>query len=440
MDNPKSSILTELSWRGLIDQQTHIEELDALLAGESVTLYCGFDPSNNSLTIGNLVPMMNLVFFHRHGHKPIAVVGGATGRIGDPGGKSEERNLLSDDQLAHNLACIRAQMEQILARAVQMHPETLPEGRGQHAITLVNNADWMSGWTYLDFLRDVGKLFRVNTMMAKDSVRTRLENREQGISYTEFSYMLIQAFDFLHLFEHHGCNLQVGGSDQWGNITAGIDLIRKKLGQPAYGVTFPLLTNADGSKIGKTEKGAVWLDPERTSPFLFFQYWINVGDADVIRMLKTFTFLTEQEVAACAAELEAGQNRGQLQRTLAWEVTALIHGPEEADKAVRTSKMLFGESIEGLSDRELREIFADVPSATLPRERLTQGLDLIDLMIDAGAETSRGAARRLLKAGGVYLNNARQTDTLTVTEAHLATETTLVLRKGKKDYLLVQFA
>lgn len=435
----QTHILHELTWRGLLAQRTHQDELDQLLASPGVRLYCGFDPSNSSLTIGNLVPLMCLVFFWRHGHRPIALVGGATGRIGDPGGKSAERNLLSDEQIQYNLSCIQRQIEQIIDRARTLHPETLPPGGGAHPIDMANNADWMAPWSFLDFLRDVGKLFRVNTMLTKDSVRSRLENREQGISYTEFSYMLIQAYDFFHLFEKEGCVLQVGGNDQWGNITAGTDLIHKKTGQTAYGVTFPLLTTASGEKIGKSEKGAVWLDPERTSPYEFYQYWVQRQDADVIQLLKTFTFLSQEDLAAMQAELDAGKNKGQLQQRLAQEVTDLIHGPEETQKAIRASRMLFGEAIQDVNDALLNQIFADVPSTSLERQRLFAGLDLIDLLVEAQLCASKGEARRLIKQGGAYVNNNRQDDNTTLNEAHLASESMLVLRSGKKTYHVVRF-
>lgn len=440
MSDFKSSVLDELQWRGFIHQITH-EDLDEVLDDEKVTLYCGFDPSSDSLHVGSLLPIMGLAFFKRHGHKPMALVGGATGLIGDPSGKSEERVLLSEEDIEQNLAGISEQLQTILDRAVQMHPETVADqADGGQDIPLLNNAEWFEDWSYIDFLRDVGKFFRVNVMLGKESVRARLEEREQGISYTEFSYMLIQAFDFFHLRQQHGCKLQIGGSDQWGNITAGTDLIRRKIGEAAFGVTFPLLTDSSGKKFGKTEAGAVWLDAERTSPYEFYQYWVRRDDADVPKLLRTFTFLPKDEVDALVATIEAGENRGEVQQKLAWEVTALVHGADEADKAVRASKMLFGEKIEGLSDRELASIFADVPSTEIERARLEgEGVGILDLFTETGLQNSNGAARRLIKQGGAYLNNEKlERWDKEVTLDDLASESMLVLRSGKKNYHVVK--
>ncbi|MFU8807068.1 MAG: tyrosine--tRNA ligase, partial [Bradymonadaceae bacterium] len=409
----KSSILQELQWRGMVHQVAHEEELDKDLQSGPLTLYCGFDPSASSLHVGNLVGIMALAFFRRHGHQPVALVGGATGLIGDPSGKSEERTLLTPELLDENLEGIGAQLRRILDQALEMHPETVVEGADEdrQATELVNNADWMNRISYIEFLRDVGKYFRVNAMMMKDSVRLRLEEREQGISYTEFSYMLIQAYDFLHLFEERQCKLQIGGSDQWGNITAGTDLIRKKAGEPAYGLTFPLITSATGQKLGKTEAGAVWLDAERTSPYEFYQYWIARDDRDAAKLLRLFTFLGKDEIDELEAVIEAGENRGQVQARLAYEVTHVVHGKAEADKAVRASKMLFGETIEGLNDRELLSIFADVPSTEIERATLAAGeLSLVDLLAETGLQPSKGAARRLVQQGGGYINNVRVDD------------------------------
>ena len=309
----ESSVLQDLEWRNFIAQQTHEEELDKVLAGESVSLYCGFDPSAPSLHVGSLVPLMALAFFNRHGHKPIALVGGATGMIGDPSGKSEERVLLSEDIIQTNLDGIQSQIRTILSRSLSMHPETLPSASEQNkdrTVPIVNNFDWMGKWNFIDFLRDVGKHFRVNTMMAKDSVRARLEEREQGLSYTEFSYMLIQGFDFYHLFQEEGCKLQVGATDQWGNITAGTELIRRKEGKSAFGLTFPLLLSASGKKMGKTEKGAVWLSADRTSPYEFYQYWVQQDDVEVPKLLRLFTFLSKEEIDELVVTIDNGQNRG----------------------------------------------------------------------------------------------------------------------------------
>ncbi|QDG53372.1 tyrosine--tRNA ligase [Persicimonas caeni] len=440
MSDFNSSVLAELDWRGFIQQTTH-EDLDELLEKESVTLYCGFDPSGDSLHVGHLLPVLGLAFFKRHGHNPIALVGGATGLIGDPSGKSEERNLLDDEQLEKNVAGISEQLQSILDRATAMHEETMGDvDESSDEVPLLNNADWLKPWSYIDFLRDVGKYFRVNVMMQKESVRARLQEREQGISYTEFSYMLIQAFDFMHLREHHNCKLQIGGSDQWGNITAGTELTRRKLGETVFGITFPLITDSSGNKLGKTEGGAVWLDPERTSPYEFYQYWVRRDDADVPKLLRLFTFLPKDEVDELVAEIEEGRNRGQVQEKLAWEVTALVHGADEADKAVRASKMLFGEKIEGLSDRELASIFADVPSTEIPKEKFEgEGVGILDLFTETGLQNSNGAARRLIKQGGAYLNNEKlERWDKQVTLDDLASESMMVLRSGKKNYHVVK--
>lgn len=435
----KSSILNELAWRGRIEQQTH-DELDDALNDESLGLYCGFDPSNSSLTAGNLVPLMGLAFFHRHGHRPIALLGGATGRIGDPSGKSEERVLRTVEQIEADAQAMGGQLRALLERSLEMHPETLGERAGAGDLAFVNNADWMLPWSYIDFLREVGKHFRVNSMLAKDSVRSRLEEREQGISYTEFSYMLLQAYDFMHLAEQQDCRLQIGGSDQWGNITAGIDLTRRKLGKTVYGLTFPLLTTASGEKMGKTAKGALWVDGDRTSPYEWYQYWVQRDDADVVKLLKTFTFLSKDEIDDLARQIDGGNNRGQVQQKLAWELTAFVHSEAAAEKAVRASKMLFGGEIGDLSDRDLATIFKDVPSITLSRDAIRgEGTPIVQLFVDAGLAQSKGAARRLVDQGGGYVNNRRVGIDTTVTEGHLASETMLVLRGGKKSYRLVCF-
>jgi tyrosyl-tRNA synthetase len=445
MSDFQSSVLQELDWRGFIQQFTH-EGLDELLGEQSVTLYCGFDPSADSLHVGNLLPMMGLAFFTRHGHDPMALVGGATGLIGDPSGKSEERTLQTEQGIEHNLAGISAQLEQVLDRATEMHAENIDAGAAKkdaakkQAVQMLNNADWFKGWSYIDFLREVGKFFRVNAMLNKESVRARLEEREQGISYTEFSYMLIQAFDFMHLREDHDCELQIGGSDQWGNITAGTELVRRKLGETVFGLTFPLITDASGNKLGKTEAGAVWLDAERTSPYEFYQYWVQRDDADVPTLLRLFTFLPKDEVDGLVATIEEGKNRGEVQQKLAWEVTALVHSAAEADKAVRASKMLFGEKIEGLSDRELASIFADVPSTEIARDQFKgEGIGILDLFTETDLQKSNGAARRLIKQGGAYLNNEKlERWDKQVTLDDLASESMLVVRSGKKNYHVVK--
>ncbi len=472
-----SPILDELHWRGFVKDITH-PELDEVLEEESVTLYCGFDPTAKSLHVGNMIGLMALAHFYRHGHQAIAVVGGATGLVGDPSGKDEEREFMDTDRLESNLASISAQMQTFLDRVGERGGDSssrveiqgvstdeesdkktsmghfstsTSEARGTVVrrdvgthVEVLNNADWLQGITFLDFLRDVGKCFSVNAMMAKDSVRTRLEEREHGISFTEFSYMLMQAYDFLHLYDERGCRLQIGGSDQWGNITAGTDLIGRKSspdGEQAFGLTFPLLTTAEGKKFGKSVEGAVFLDAEMTSPYDFYQFWVNVDDRDCGRLLRLFTFLPRHEIQSMEQTIEDGENRGEVQRRLASEVTSLVHGEEEVQKVVRASKMLFGEKIEGLSDDDLRSIFSDVPSTEIPRQRLRSGeFDVIDAFVDTDLQRSRGATRRLIKQGGAYLNNVRIEDRdRALGEQDLASETMMVLRSGKKNYHVLRF-
>ena len=437
-----SSVLEELEWRGFLHQITD-EEVDELLADDEVTLYCGFDPTAESLQVGNLLPIMMLAHFRRHGHNPIALVGGATGLIGDPSGKTEERTLMTDEELEANLDGISAQIDRVLDRAGEIHPETMgaePDEVDEGGVPLLNNADWTREKTFIEFLRDVGKYFRVNQMINKESVRARLEEREHGISYTEFSYMVLQANDFLHLFEKQDCKLQVGGSDQWGNITAGTDLVRRKLGETVYGITAPLLTTSSGQKLGKTADGTVWLDPERTSPYEFYQYFVRRQDEEVPELLKMFTFLPREEVDELIGTIEAGDNRGEVQKKLAWEVTALVHGADEADFSVRASDILYGETIEDMTDAQLSKIFADVPSTEVERDRLTgEGVGIRELFVETELQNSRGAAKRLIKQGGAYLNNEEVDDVRTqVTTDDLASETMLVLRSGKRNYHVVK--
>lgn len=433
-----SPVLQELAWRGFIKQTTH-DTLDEKLAEESLTLYCGFDPTAKSLHVGNLIGIMALLHFQRHGHQPLALVGGATGRIGDPSGKDEERELLDETTLAENIAAIKTQLDQVSHRATDA-------GEDAKGIAIVDNYDWFGDVNYLAFLRDVGKHFSVNAMIAKESVRARLNEREQGISYTEFSYMLIQAYDYWHLFNDRDCRLQIGGSDQWGNITAGTELIRRKQGgdddaHKAFGLTFPLLTSADGKKLGKSVSGAIFLDAQLTSPYEFYQYWVNRDDSDCSKLLRIFTLLPREEIEALEATIEAGENRGEVQQKLAFEVTSLIHGAEEAKKVVRASKMLFGEKIEGLSDADLQAIFADVPSTELSWEKLRGGeLGILDAFTTAELQRSNGATRRLIKQGGAYLNNEKIEDARRMLGPDdLASESMLVLRSGKKKYHVLRF-
>ncbi len=423
-------VYQELSWRGLIYQATDPAHLARWLAEGSRTLYAGFDPTADSLHVGHLVALMVLRRFQRAGHRPIALLGGATGMIGDPSGRSEERNLLALETLQANTAAIEAQVRQVLDFEA-----------GSLSALLVNNYEWMARYGYLDFLRDVGKNFPVNVMLAKDSVKSRLERSDAGLSYTEFSYMLLQAYDFVYLYDQFRCELQIGGSDQWGNITAGIDLARRMRSVQLYGMTCPLLTKADGTKMGKTEAGAVWLSAARTSPYQFYQYWINVDDADVGRCLRFFTDLCQEEIEALDAARAAQPEKRESQRRLAEELTALIHGQTGLARARRASQVLFGAEIADLSDAELAEIFCDVPSRELPRAALAEaGLSVVDALCEAGLAASKGEARRTIVQGGAYVNNRRvASPDLRLTPADLASESVLVLRTGKKRYALLRF-
>jgi tyrosyl-tRNA synthetase len=423
-----ASILDELQWRGLVADMANRDELAKLLApgAKPLTVYVGFDPTADSLHIGHLISLLLLRRFQRAGHRPIAVAGGATGMIGDPSGKSAERNLLSPEILEANIAGIKGQ----LARLLDFETTTNPA-------LLVNNADWTRGVGILDFLRDIGKHFSVNAMMAKDSVKLRMET---GISFTEFSYSLLQAFDFLHLYEAHGCLLQAGGADQWGNITAGIDLIRRKHDVTACGLTTPLLTKSDGTKFGKTEGGAVWLNPEKTSVYRFYQFFIQVEDAQVVSLLKMFTFLPQEEIEALAAQHAASPERREAHRKLALELTRLIHGDEAAQDAIRASEILFGGALEGITEKQFNEVIAEVPNVTLSRAILGQPAgSLVDVLIAAGLSPSKGQARKDIQASGINVNNQRVNDpALVLGTEHLLFGQFILLRKGKRNYALAK--
>ncbi len=423
-------IVAELKWRGLIHQTTDESHLSAWLNAAGRTVYAGFDPTADSLHVGHLMGLMVLRRFQRAGHRPIALVGGATGMIGDPSGKSEERNLLSVDALQANVRAIELQMRRLL----DFEP-------GPRAAILANNFDWMNRFSYLDFLRDIGKNFPVNVMLAKDSVKSRLERSDAGLSYTEFSYMLLQAYDFVYLYQHHQCQLQIGGSDQWGNITAGIDLGRRMQGVQFYGLTWPLLTKSDGGKMGKTESGSVWLSPARTSPYAFYQYWVNVDDADAGRCLRFLTELSREDIEALDAARTADPEKRDSQRRLAEEVTRLVHGEPGLQTARRATEIFFGAEIHELSDAQLGEIFADVSSQDLPRTRLSgAGLNIIDALVEAGLAKNKSEARRTIEQGGAYVNNRRVEGLgAQLGPANLASESVMVLRSGKKKYALLRF-
>ena len=423
-----NDIFSELQWRGLIHQTTADDALPKWLNEKSRTLYAGFDPTADSLHVGSLLPLMMLRRFQKPGHRPISIVGGATGMIGDPSGKSAERNLLSEEQLAANIAGIEVQMRHLLDFE-----------SGDNSAVLVNNNDWMKEFSYTAFLRDVGKNFPVNVMLGKDSVKSRLTS-EAGLSYTEFSYMLLQAYDFVRLNQDFDCELQIGGSDQWGNVTAGIDLGRRMLSKQLYGMTCPLLTKSDGAKMGKTESGAIWLSADRTSPYQFFQYWRNVDDSDVDMCLKFLTELPEEEITELSKSREADAAKRESQVRLAEEVTTLIHGADGLRRAKLASEVLFGAEISDLSDDDLNQIFSDVPSAEYSLQSLeSDGLTLIDALALTGLCKSKGEARRTIKEGGANVNNVRREDIETsLTSADKASESIIVLRRGKKKFALVK--
>jgi tyrosyl-tRNA synthetase len=418
--------------RGFVQDVTDEAGLRARFAEGPVTYYVGFDPTAASLHAGNLVGMMAMSWLQRLGHRPIALAGGATGRIGDPTGRDAERELMDNARIERHLAGIRRQLGLVLDL----------DGDGPTSGMLVDNLDWTRDVTLLDFLRDVGVYASVNQMIAKDSVRRRLEEREQGLTYAEFSYQLLQAFDFSHLFDAHGCVLQGGGSDQWGNIVSGIDLIRRRSGAQAYGLVWPLLTTADGSKFGKSAGNAVWLDPELTSPYAYYQYWVNAADADVVRFLKLFTYLDLDTIAELGAELERDPAARTAHRELAREATRIVHGDAGVAAAERATSVLFGESrYEGLDDTVLANAFDEAPSVALDRQRLSgDGLGLLDLLREAGAAQSNGEARRLVTQGAVRVNNVAVDDPARrLGPDDLAGQRTLVLKVGKKRYFLARF-
>lgn len=416
----------ELKWRGLV--YDCIEGVQDLLARQKVTVYNGFDATADSLHIGHLVPLIALARLQRFGHYPIALAGGGTSMIGDPSGKTTERRLLSREQIEANVLSIKGQLAHFLDFDIKTNPARV-----------MNNADWLLSLNLVEFMRDVGKHFTVNYMISKDSVRTRLD-REEGISFTEFSYMLLQAYDYLHLHDYTHCCLQTGGSDQWGNITAGVELIRRVRSEAVFGLVYPLITKADGAKFGKTETGTVWLSPRRTSPYRFFQFWLNTDDRDVITYLKFFTFLNQEEIDELERAATEQPERRAAQRALAREMTRLVHDETALQKAEQASQVLFGGEIEGLTAAEIEDIFEDVPSIELEKQRLDgDGLDVVDLLVSSRLVKSRGEARRSIAEGGIYLNNRRIQDVQhRVSRAEVIDEQFLVLRKGRKNYHLVK--
>ncbi len=423
------NILEELRWRGLLADCTDPDALAQRIAQGPVTLYCGFDPTADSLHVGNLVPLLALRRFQLQGHRPIVLAGGATGMVGDPSGKSAERNLQTPEQVEHNIAHIKVQLTKFLDFDVAANPARL-----------VNNHDWTGPITFLEFLRDVGKFVTVNSMIAKDSVRSRMEDREAGISYTEFSYMLLQGYDFCHLRKTFDCELQIGATDQWGNITVGTELTRKKLGATVWGLVFPLLTKADGSKYGKTATGTVWLDPKRTSPYRFYQFFVNADDADVVKLLKTLTFLSQEEIAALENELKANPGARAAQKALARAMTLLVHGEARLAGALKASDVLFGGSLDGLGAEDFQDIVADVPNKDFERAKLAgAGTSLIDALVAASLAPSKGQARKDIEGGGIYVNNVKVPDIArALTETDIIFGSYVLLRKGKRTYAVLK--
>jgi tyrosyl-tRNA synthetase len=422
------NLIEELKWRGLV--QDIMSGTEEQLNKEMTTGYVGFDPTADSLHIGNLVPIMLLAHLQRCGHKPIALIGGATGMVGDPSGKSEERNLLSEDILQHNLSCVKKQLEKFLD-----FNAAKPNGA-----EMVNNYDWFKQFTFLDFIRDVGKHISINYMLAKDSVKKRHES-EAGMSFTEFTYQLVQGYDFYWLYKNKNCKLQMGGSDQWGNIVTGTELIRRKSGGEAFAFTCPLLTKADGGKFGKTEKGNVWLDAKKTSPYQFYQFWLNAADEDAERYLKTFTFLTKDEIEKLKEQHHGNEHLRLLQQKLAEEVTTFVHSKKEYDFAVQASQILFSnetaEILKQLNEEELLQVMEGVPKVEFAKQNL--GIDIISFLADTKIFASKGEAKKMVQGGGVSINKLRvESLEFRIDASQLLNEKYLLVQKGKKNYWLVK--
>jgi tyrosyl-tRNA synthetase len=417
-----ASFLADLRWRGLLHQATDLDALTHLLDSEQVVAYIGFDPTAGSLHVGHLQQMCTLRRFAAAGHRPIALVGGGTGMIGDPSGKSEERNLLAPAELDANRAAIADQLSRLIGPGV----------------TLADNADWLAPAPLLDFLRDVGKHFSVNEMIRKDSVRARLQGREQSLSFTEFSYMLLQAWDFVQLFDRHQCRLQLGGSDQWGNITEGVDLIRRLRGAPAYGLTTPLVTKADGSKFGKTETGTVWLAADRTSPYAFHQFWLRTSDADAGPYLRRFTLLASERIEELEASLAVHPERREAQRALAAEMTGMVHGRAEAERAERAASVLFTDAIADLDPATLAGALADAPTTVVAGADLDAGLDVLDALLRAGLASSRADGRRKVAEGAIYLNGRRAAPGSVLGRSDAIHGRWVIVRRGKAEQRVLE--
>ena len=426
------NFVEELQWRGMVHDAMPGTQEHLMEAMRSA--YVGFDPTADSLHIGNLVPIMLLAHFQRAGHKPIALVGGATGMIGDPSGKSSERNLLDEKTLIHNQECVRKQLSQFL---------DFSSGEANEAV-MVNNYDWMKEFSFLDFIRDVGKHITVNYMMAKDSVKNRLTGESaDGMSFTEFTYQMVQGYDFLHLFKNHSCTLQMGGSDQWGNITTGTELIRRIGGGKGYALTCPLITKSDGSKFGKSEGGNVWLDADRTSPYKFYQYWLNTSDEDAAKYIKIFTFLDEQEIENLIESHKEAPHQRSLQKKLAQEVTLTVHGEEALENAIKASNILFGKStgddLKVLDENTFLDVFDGVPQSEVSRSEIESGLGMIAALAEkTGFLKSNGEARRALKENSIAVNKTKVTDNFTITIDHLISNKYVLLQRGKKNYFIIK--
>ena len=423
-----TNFINELKWRGMI--QDIMPGTEEQLKKEMTTAYVGFDPTADSLHIGSLVPILLLVHLQKAGHKPIALVGGATGMVGDPSGKSEERNMLSEEELNKNITGVKAQLEKFLN-----FDKAIP-----NAAELTNNYDWFKNISFLDFIRDAGKHITVNYMMAKDSVKKRLES-EQGMSFTEFTYQLVQGYDFYWLFKNKNCKLQMGGSDQWGNIVTGTELIRRKTGGEAFAFTCPLIKKADGGKFGKTEKGNIWLDANKTTPFQFYQFWLNASDSDAANWIKIFTFLTEDFISALIKTHELNPSDRVLQKKLAEELTVFVHGKEEYEKAIETTQKLFSNTkapVETLSIEDIESIEGIVKS-DYDKSKITNGIDVLTFLTENNIFESKGAARKMLQNGGVSINREKIVDLqLMVSEKHLLHDTFILVQLGKKNYFLVK--
>ncbi|ANU16824.1 tyrosine--tRNA ligase [Planococcus maritimus] len=418
-----NALIEDLNWRGLLYQQTDEEGMASVLDQEKISLYCGVDPTADSMHIGHIVPLLTLRRFQLHGHRPILLVGGATGMIGDPSGRNEERQLQTTEQIDRNVDSIKKQMEQIF------------DFQTENGAKMVNNRDWIDGMSVIEFLRDFGKLISVNYMLAKDSVASRLEG---GISFTEFSYTLIQAIDFNHLYNEYNCRVQIGGSDQWGNITSGLEVIRKTHEEEAkaFGITIPLVTKADGTKFGKTAGGAVWLDAKKTSPYEFYQFWINTADADVVKYLKIFTFLEKEQIEALAESVETEAHLRKAQTVLAEEMTKLIHGEEALLDAQRITKALFSGDLKSLSADEMKAAFKDVPSVEMAK----QAKPIVDLIVDSKVSPSKRQAREDITNGAISINGEKIRDLeYVVDEKDRLDDEFAIVRRGKKKYHMIHF-